>query len=268
MSLNLKYYLDVNDLLDKRISIEESLGKLCVTNAGELALYVDEDDLEEPCPSLVSEESVDEKVSEDYQLVGNMDDIKNQLLDTFAKDFHKSKFFMVMSDLIDKKKMTDILTQDVGRSGSMLEAIRDKVDMLDVDSDSIHQSIKDIEDKLIEFENQSKCDCNCNCDKETDDEFEWNHDAFLQCSNSKGIFVKINKDGKLERADINSLVIGVTATDKKKTKVIFSGLCTVTDNGKNQVTKRCSVKNGIAIVGTHFNIIERIDSDTIKIILK
>lgn len=257
MSLNLKLCLDVNDLIDKRIHLEDSIGLLCLTSEGEISLCIDDNEISVPCPSVTDEENDDSTLSyKDYQLVGELDDIKDDLEHKFSEMIHKTKFYMVLSELTQNNNLEEVKKQ-IDNMKQILDVVKNKTDLLDLDW---------IKEEFSNLETQNKTVCNCSIyDIE---EFEWDESVYSSIEDSKGIFVKINLKGKLERADINSLVIGVTQSSNIKTSLIFNGICQVQDNGKNIVTKRCSVKNGIAIIGTHFSVIKRIDNNTIKIILK
>lgn len=264
MSLNLKFNLDVNNLIDNRIHLEDSIGLLCLTSDGDISLCIDESEISAPCPSLSSEVENNDKVEPyaDYQLVGELDDIKEQLEYKFSEMIHKIKFCMVLSELTQNNNLEEVKKQ-IDNMKQILDVVTTKTDLLD--NDLIKEQFINLEKQFINLEKQNKTVCNCSND---DDVFEWEESIYESLEDSKGIFVKINLKGKLERADINSLVIGVTQTSNLKTSLIFSGLCEVKDNGKNLITRRCSVKNGIAIIGTHYNVIRRVNQNTIKIILK
>lgn len=256
MFKKVEYKLDVESLLDNKINIEDSLGKLCLTEEGDFSLYFEDNEISEPTDSVISEESVK---SDSYEIL--------QSPEVLDKLFHKANFHLCLAEMERNNETLEDVKIDLEKINKIIGHMSTKYDLIDVKF--INQSIFDLTERI---ENIKECKCDCSSKSESNEEeidedpleFEWENKPEI----SDNVFVKLNSNGKLEKADFNSNMIGITKTNNLKSGLYFSGLVSVRDNNKCIVGKKCSVKNSIAVMGNHFNVIRRLDEDKILILLK
>lgn len=287
LSLNLS--LNVDDLTTNRIGKHKCLGLLVADQEGKICL-LDEFDTESDCDcgSDICLESPANSVISESRSLSDFEFVKAVVTDSEKEE--KEDKYKELSDRItsldSKLKYEDVLK--VLRNKMEVDVINNQIQKCD-EYNEIHDKLYNLTDKyddlnvkytdLMEQVNEiTTCVCECNHlndQKITESTFpekyifSWDQYSYESLTTTKNKFVKLEK-GKLVKCDILSNCLGVTLDDNVESEICINGICIVEEYKKGicNVGRKCSIKDGLAMAGSNYIVLERIDENHIKILLK
>lgn len=279
--LSLNIGLNVDDLLNNKIPYSSCLGNLTVDENGKICLidnYQEDDTLSIPSSEKSLEEyQLEEKLStSDFDIIfdnKNFDIASEErshlnlkiekLSDKLTKVDTKIKFKRVLSQIKEITKEESI--EEDPLKDETLEIIDKLIDDISI----LSEKYNELEEK---FEAIKPCNCGEKSNEKSEDKkhiYTWDKQTYENMETTKHKFVKYHK-GKIILCDLTSNCLGVTLSNEMETEIVLNGIVIVEEYKKNicNVGRKCSIKDGKAITGSQWTILNRIDENHIEILLK